>query len=313
MNSTLKHRVKDSVFTTLFGTPKYTLDMYRSLHPEDTDVTESDIDIITIENILVNGIFNDLGFRVKNKILILVEAQSTFSIKLSIRLLLYFAASLKKYIDKTEMDLYSDSQVLGYNNISFKDEKKIKTEPLYYLPKPEFYVIYTGNDENVPDELDIADMYEPGNDSVNTISMKVKIIKSSDKNDCIGQYIRFCKAANIMREKYRDDRHLAARELVKYCLGNNILKEFINDHEKEVYSMLDVLFDQEYVTRIHEENLIVESEARGTEKTKMIFRTISQMIKSDKDDEFIINSLCSDFTLSRDDARNYISDFRDMM
>ena len=33
-----KHTVKDSVFTHLFGDPRYTLELYKALHPEDTAV-----------------------------------------------------------------------------------------------------------------------------------------------------------------------------------------------------------------------------------------------------------------------------------
>lgn len=32
-----KRNVKDSVFTNLFGTPKYLFKMYQALHPEDTE------------------------------------------------------------------------------------------------------------------------------------------------------------------------------------------------------------------------------------------------------------------------------------
>jgi len=55
MANQMKRSIKDSIFTTLFRIPEYSLDMYRSLHPEDTSVTEEDINIITIENILVTG------------------------------------------------------------------------------------------------------------------------------------------------------------------------------------------------------------------------------------------------------------------
>ena len=107
MKNNMKHTVKDSVFTTLFGESKYTLDLYRSLHPEDTETTEKDIKIITTDNILVSGMFNDLSFLIGLKMMIFAEAQSTFSVKLAIRLFLYYAVSLKEYIDDMEIDLYS--------------------------------------------------------------------------------------------------------------------------------------------------------------------------------------------------------------
>lgn len=41
-----KHNSKDSVFTHLFLFPKYQLEMYRAIHPEDKTIVESDIETI---------------------------------------------------------------------------------------------------------------------------------------------------------------------------------------------------------------------------------------------------------------------------
>ena len=38
----IKRRIKDSVFTLMFREPKYALQLYQSLHPEDRDVTEEE-------------------------------------------------------------------------------------------------------------------------------------------------------------------------------------------------------------------------------------------------------------------------------
>ena len=72
----MKRTIKDSVFTDLFQDKKYLLQLYKALHPEDTDVTENDLNDITIKNVLTDNIYNDLGFTVGDKLMILVEAQS---------------------------------------------------------------------------------------------------------------------------------------------------------------------------------------------------------------------------------------------
>jgi len=257
MSSEMNRKIKDSVFCTLFSIPEYTLDMYRALHPEDTEVTEKDIDIITIQNILVSGMYNDLGLQVGNRLMILVEAQSTFTKKLAVRLFLYLAESLEKYITKMKIDLYTQTDIVGYLDTEINDKgEEIRKNPFYKIPTPELYVIYTGDKKNVPDEVDISELYEPMADGTKPLSLKVKIIKSSAENNIIGQYIEFCSRANEMRKKYPDDRKRAVQELVKYCTENNILAEFVKEHEKEVYDMVDVLFNQEYVTDVHEKNLI---------------------------------------------------------
>lgn len=91
----MRRAVKDSVFTYLFKQPEYTRQLYLALHPEDTDVTEQDCKLVTLENVLSTGLYNDLGIQVRDKLLLLVEAQSTFSANLALRMLLYLAATYK--------------------------------------------------------------------------------------------------------------------------------------------------------------------------------------------------------------------------
>ncbi len=54
-----KHTIKDSIFTNLFQDKKYLIQLYRALHPEDTETTEDELKDITIKNILVDACYND--------------------------------------------------------------------------------------------------------------------------------------------------------------------------------------------------------------------------------------------------------------
>ena len=119
----VKHDAKDSVFRDLFSQPEYLFQLYQALHPEDKETVESDLSIVTLERILVNRAYNDLGFQVKDKLIILVEAQSTWSVNIIIRSLMYLMSSYKDYFKQKEISLYSGGKV----------------QP----PKPELYVIYT--------------------------------------------------------------------------------------------------------------------------------------------------------------------------
>lgn len=48
-----KYTVKDSVFSTIFQDKKYLIELYRALHPEDTETTEDALTDITIRNVHV--------------------------------------------------------------------------------------------------------------------------------------------------------------------------------------------------------------------------------------------------------------------
>ena len=123
MSKTIKRNIKDSVFTHLFQEPKYIVELYKALHPEVNNITEEDIEIVTIENVLSDGIYNDLGFLVNNSLIVLAEAQSTRSENIIIRGLMYLVQTYQDYILQEDLNVYGT--------------RKIK------LPKPELYVIYT--------------------------------------------------------------------------------------------------------------------------------------------------------------------------
>ena len=115
-----KYTIKDSVFCDLFTKKEYLLQLYQFLHPEDENVPEDEVEIETLQNVLIDQMYNDLGFRVGNRLLILVEAQSTWSINILMRGFIYLAQTYNQYIQKNELNVYSS--------------KKLD------FPKPEFYL-----------------------------------------------------------------------------------------------------------------------------------------------------------------------------
>ena len=123
----MRRTFKDSVFTCLFSDPKYMRELYLYLHPEDADVAEEEFQLVTTENILSVGQYNDLGIQVRDKLILLVEAQSVFSVNIPLRMLMYLAATYKEYVAAHEISLYSTKAAA--------------------IPLAELYVVYTGTKE----------------------------------------------------------------------------------------------------------------------------------------------------------------------
>ena len=67
-----KRTAKNSVFLDLFQDKKNLLKLYKTLHPEDTEATEDTLDIVTIDNVLTDNLYNDLGIMVGNNRLLLL-------------------------------------------------------------------------------------------------------------------------------------------------------------------------------------------------------------------------------------------------
>lgn len=233
-----KKKFKDSVFTYLFKQPEYTKQLYSVLHPEDTDVKDSDFKIVTIENVLTIGQYNDFGVQVKDKLILLVEAQSTFSENIPLRMLMYLANTYKEYVEEHELSLYRKARVK--------------------IPKPELYVVYTGNDKNVPDTLKLSDMFS----GTGSVELSVKVLVDSDDGDILDQYIEFSKICDSQIQKYGRTQE-AIDETFRICLSKNILKPFLESRQKEVHDIMTTLFDQEKIWEIELKNVAKENREEG--------------------------------------------------
>ena len=252
----LKRAVKDSVFSYLFKEPQYSWQLYRSLHPEDDTVREEDIKLVTLANIMTGGQYNDLGFLVKDKLIILAEAQSTFSVNISLRMLFYMAATYKDYVEEHKLDLYGTKKVS--------------------IPRPELYMIYTGK-KAVPDTLRLSDLYQ-GSGSVET---EVKVLRgdAADKEDIVRQYVHFCAIADEMRAKYGRTEE-AVKAIIDRCIEEGVLVAFLLARRKEVEGIMVVLYDEAKVQEIHDFNVRKEALEKGIElgNERATERGISAMV-----------------------------------
>lgn len=232
-----KHKIKDSVFTNLFKDRKYLFQLYKALHPEDTNATEEQLTYVTIENILINGLYNDLGFMVGNRLVILTEAQSTWSVNIIIRVLLYLAQTYHDYLAKTKQPLYTSKQV--------------------QIPEPELYVIYTGERQERPAEISLSKEFFDGKECA--VDVKVKMIydgtvsEETGKGDIINQYVIFTKVCNEQVKLYGRTKK-AILETIRICKDRNVLREYLESREKEVVDIMMVLYDEEEAMRTYVES-----------------------------------------------------------
>lgn len=261
-----KRKIKDSVFTNLFQDKKYLLRLYKTLHPEDSDVTEDDIKDVTIKHILVDADYNDLGFSVGDRLVILVESQSTWTLNIIIRALMYLIQTYHDFFKRTKQNLYSSKKV--------------------NMPKPELYVIFTGEKpKNPPDNISLSKDFFDGEKI--SIDAEVKVLYQEDENNIIGQYIIFCKVYNEQRMKYGQTKK-AITETIHICKDRNVLKEYLENKEQEVVDIMMTLFDDEQVLEAYAKDIddnATHREARETakrmiKKGKMTLEEIADYVPS---------------------------------
>ena len=250
-----KHTVKDSVLTSLFKEKKYLIELYRAIHPEDREATEDDLQDVIISNVLVNDLYNDIGFRVGSTLLILIESQSTWTVNIIFRALMYLVQTYREYFKETKQDIYKS--------------RKLK------MPAPELYVIYTGARKSRPGEISLSEEFFDGKETC--LDVKVKMIYDGKEGDIINQYVRFTKVCNEQVSLYGRTRK-AIKETIRICKDSDVLREYLENKEQEVLDMLMELYDQEEVLKSYvqsEKYEAVEEAAKETAKRMLKDGTFS--------------------------------------
>ena len=213
-----------------------------------------------------------------DRLIILVEAQSTWSPNILIRSLLYVATTYQNYINERNLDVYSS--------------KKIS------IPKPELYVIYTGEHKERPKEMILSEEFFPDTEDI-SLDVKVKMIYGDIEDDIIGQYVIFTKVYDEQRKLYGRTRK-AIEETIRICKERNVLKEYLESHEGEVVTMMMTLFDEEQIMKNHD--AAIRREEREKAKEQAIASLVGMCKKMNGSILDVIETVMADYNYSEKDA-----------
>ena len=250
----VKRGAKDSVFVHLFQDKKYVLQLYKALHPEDVDATEDMIEIVTLENVLTDNIYNDLGFMIDKRLIVLVEAQSTWTANIIVRALMYLAQTYHDYIAKEELNIYG-SKTLD-------------------LPEPEMYVIYTGNKKIEKESITLSEEFFGGRKT--DLEVTVHVLTDGKEHDIIYQYVALTKVLDDQVKLHGRTRE-AIIETIRICKDRDLLKQYLTEHEQEVQDIMITLFDNETILKGYTRER--EKAARATEKKENTIEFVKKMLK----------------------------------
>ncbi|GHV42815.1 hypothetical protein AGMMS49546_22700 [Spirochaetia bacterium] len=171
---------------------------------------------------------NDISFVIADKVVVLIEHQSTINKNMPLRLLMYIADVYKKITG--EEDIYH--------------------EKLIPIPRPEFIVLYNGIDEYDDEKtLKLSDAFMDAGNEAPQLELAVKVYNiNKGHNQPIAQkcqkldwYSTFvAKVREYQKETGYDKTGIteAVKKAVRYCIDNNIMKDFLKLHSAEVINML---------------------------------------------------------------------------
>jgi hypothetical protein len=251
---------KNSVFTLLFSNPNLLRELYSAIEGV-TLPPGMPVGINTLSNALFLGQMNDVSFLIDNRLIVLIEHQSTICNNIPLRLLEYTGRIYEKIIDP--------------------DKKYQKN--LVKIPRPEFIVLYNGKDK-YPDytELKLSDAFMDIEGLKLTDADKIplelivpvyninyghnpEILK---KCEALNGYSMFTvKIREFEKEKPLDEAFISA---INYCINNNILKDFLRKHGSEVLNMLFGEYNREIDIAVNRKEAWEDGLEEGREQEKLI-------------------------------------------
>jgi len=241
---------KDSVFTALFGEKQNLLELYNAVtgknYPEDTE-----IDIITLSNVLFMEQLNDICFVIDGRMVVLVEHQSSINENMCLRMLIYISREYEKITSSRNL----------YN------EKRIK------IPTPEFIVLYNGKDE-FPDfkEMYLSDSFELMSEdcSLELVARVYNINKGRNaemagRSPTLDGYETFIAEikGNLANKMSLPE---AIRLAMRTCMSKNILLSFLKAHGSEVENMLITEWNTAEAIAVAKEEAFEDGIGKGMKK-----------------------------------------------
>jgi hypothetical protein len=216
---------KNSVFSLLFSDPDTLRELYGALEGVPLD-KEIPITINTLSDVLYMERYNDISFTIGNKLVVLIEHQSTVNFNMPLRILLYIARVYEKIIER----------------------KSLYRETLLKIPRPEFIVLYNGL-KPYPDQstLKLSDAFERVEgfkDLPPELELTVKVynINKGHNEDLVKKCVVLSGYSTFI-DKIRENRTTmpledAMKAAIEYCIGHNVLSKFLLERSSEVINML---------------------------------------------------------------------------
>ncbi len=247
---------KDHVFRYLFSDEKNFAELYYDITGETLDADE--LEFYDTESIVVKQLKNDVAFKTKdNRLIIMVEHQSTINENMPLRFLLYYAELLKVYIIQKELNIFA-KRALG-------------------IPTPEFYVAYNGKPPLEETELFLNENLD-GNDQFITIRATALDInydklpsRSKGKNHVLEGYSYLMDRIRTYHKTEKKPLEEAIQKAKEDSLAKGYLVEYLQ--RKEFETMLaKVLTIEEEIELIKLEE---RQEGRQEERAEMLVKLLT--------------------------------------
>ncbi|MDR2501268.1 MAG: Rpn family recombination-promoting nuclease/putative transposase [Treponema sp.] len=232
------------------------------------------IELNTLSGVLYMGQINDISFTIGNRLVIVLEHQSTVNPNMPLRLLMYLARIYEKIIER----------------------RKLYKSALEKIPAPEFIVLYNGK-KPCPGQttLRLSDAFKDTGDlrgalpAAPDLELTVRVYNINkgynqemlEKSRTLFGYSYFVdKVRELERELSKEE---AMKAAIQHCIEHDILKEFFEANSSEVFNMLLTEWDTEEAKEVWFEEGREEGLEQGAQNKQLEILALMEQAESLED------------------------------
>ena len=283
---------KDTVFVKLFSNKLELLNLYNAIKNTNYSIDNTNINIVTLDDVLFMDRKNDLCFTINDKLVVLIEHQSSINNNMPLRFLLYIAREYERILD----------------------DKNIYKSSLVKIPTPDFIVLYNGKDDYpINNRLYLSDSFYDNTNLklelvVDVININYDVHSSIlDKSSTLNNYSYFIHLVRTYIEMYKssiDKKELlyfSIKKSIETCINQNILSDFFKSNGSEVINMLSTEFNLDDAKLIWTQEGFQEGFQKG-----MLLKQIEMLKEFNISREDIINRIKKEYNLSIDEIEKLL-------
>ncbi len=286
---------KDSLFTRLFSNKEEIISLYNAIKDTNYESYNTDINIITLDDVLFMDRNNDLCFTINDKLVVLIEHQSSINQNMPLRFLLYIAREYEKILDNTN----------------------IYKSKLVKIPKPEFIVLYNGESKYPKyNKLYLSDAFCDKTNLNLELVVDVININYEENNNLVSKSITlndYSYFIYLVRKYIKENKNTIEKsnlleycitKAIKECIEKNILKEFLKQNGSEVINMINTKFNLEDAKLVWKQEAFEDGFQDGV-KQGMI-KQIRSLKEFGIENSKIISKIKEDYNVTEEEIKKYL-------
>ena len=240
-------QIYDTVFRHYFNDKERFLSLGNATLNTNIDDAEK-IHFNTLKGTFYSNLKNDISCLFGEYFLFITEHQSTVNENMTFRFLCYAVELYQKYVAENKLKMYRKSIVK--------------------LPIPRFVIFYDGEEKEYEyRQLRLSDAFGGNGEYLELCADMYNLqggMNEELKEKCpyLRQYSMFSAKHRALRKKGMSVDE-ATKETIAYCRDNNIMSDYIAEHESEVFRMLTMEWNENEAKNAYIEEGIEQGMKQG--------------------------------------------------